>query len=75
VSGQLLASTALSPGNEPLIPTGKEAAWAREPVWMLCTREKYRPLPGIELLFSVLATRCLVTINTELFRIDLVRSV
>jgi hypothetical protein len=31
---------ALSLSNEPLMPPGKEAAWASEPVWMLWRGEE-----------------------------------
>jgi len=33
VSGQLQTPTALLPGKELLVSTGKEAGWAPEPVW------------------------------------------
>jgi hypothetical protein len=33
VSGQLHALVALPTGKEPLVPIGKEAGWAPEPVW------------------------------------------
>jgi hypothetical protein len=33
VSGQLHALAALTPGKEPLVPTGQEVGWATEPVW------------------------------------------
>jgi hypothetical protein len=33
VSDQLHAPAASPPGKEPLVPTGKEAGWASEPVW------------------------------------------
>lgn len=66
MNGQLLSSVSLFPRIEPKIPSVEEAAWAQEPVRILWTREKYRPMPGIELLFSGLPTRCVVTICTEL---------
>jgi len=39
VSGQLQLPAALPPGEEPLEPNGKEARWAPEPVWRLCSVE------------------------------------
>jgi hypothetical protein len=45
VSGHLDALVALSPGKEPLLPTGKEARWAPEPVWIWYQREKF-PIPA-----------------------------
>jgi hypothetical protein len=39
-SGQFHMPTALSSVKEPSVPTGQEAAWAPEPVWMLWRREK-----------------------------------
>jgi hypothetical protein len=41
VSGQLDALTALLPGKEPLVPTGKKAGSAPEPVLTLLISEKY----------------------------------
>jgi len=34
MSGQLHAPTVLTPGKEPLVPTGFEAGWAPEPVFL-----------------------------------------
>jgi hypothetical protein len=39
-SGQLHAPAALPPGKAPPIPTGYEAWWAPESVWMLWRRDK-----------------------------------
>jgi hypothetical protein len=40
VSGQFHVSAALLPGKEPLVPTGREAGWAPEPVWTLWKKVK-----------------------------------
>jgi hypothetical protein len=41
---EVSALAALSPGNEPLVPTGQES-WAPEPVWTQCQRDKF-PAPA-----------------------------
>jgi hypothetical protein len=49
VSSKLHASTALPLNKEPSVPIGEEGGWAPEPVWTLWNKEKYLPLPEIEL--------------------------
>jgi hypothetical protein len=44
-SCQLHAPATLSPGKEPLVPTGEEAGWAPKPVWTQWWREKF-PAPA-----------------------------
>jgi hypothetical protein len=44
MSGRLHAQAPLLLAKESPVPTGWEARWATEPVWMLWTREKYLAL-------------------------------
>jgi hypothetical protein len=43
VSGQHHTPAALPPGEEPPVPIGKEAGWAREPVWTTWRGEESYP--------------------------------
>jgi hypothetical protein len=43
VSGQLHAPAALPPGKESPVPSGEEAGWATELVWITLRREKSGP--------------------------------
>jgi hypothetical protein len=50
VSGQLHGPTSLPLGNEQSVPTGEEARWALEQVWMLWATEESLSLQEIETL-------------------------
>jgi hypothetical protein len=50
VSGQLHALATLPLGKEPLVPIGKEAGWAPEPIWTNLERREILPLLGLKLL-------------------------
>jgi hypothetical protein len=49
VSGQLHTSAALSPWEEPLVPTGQEAWWAQKRSGSGGEEKNSQPPPGIEL--------------------------
>jgi len=45
MSCQLHAPAGLVPGKGPPVPTGQEARWAPEPIWMWWLRERI-PVPA-----------------------------
>jgi hypothetical protein len=45
VGGQFHSLAALPPGEEPLVPTEKEAGWTQELVWTQWWRENF-PVPA-----------------------------